>query len=59
MKKYIRASKAVKTAEYIKATVEVSDDPNEIIDLSNDPDDTVYSVDSIEDYREFMKRYRL
>ena len=32
---------------------------DEPIDVSQDPDDTVYSVDSFEAYTEFMKRYKL
>lgn len=39
--------------------IKVSDNPNEPIDVSKDPDDTVYSVDSFEDYMEFMNRYKL
>lgn len=56
MKKYVKANRSSK---YIKMTVEVSDDPKDIIDVSGDPDDTVYSVDNFEDYMEFMRRYRL
>lgn len=39
--------------------IKVSEDPNEPIDLSNDPEGTTYSVDTHEDYLEFMKRYKL
>lgn len=39
--------------------IKVSEDPNEPIDVSKDSEDTVYSVDSFEDYKEFMKRYKL
>lgn len=39
--------------------IKVSDDPNEPIDVSNDPEDTSYCVGSFEDYKEFMKRYKL
>jgi len=56
MKKYVKASK---TTEYIKSVVEVSDNPNEPIDLSKDPEDTIYGVDTFEDYKEFMNRYKL
>jgi hypothetical protein len=58
MKKYVRANKS-NDSEYIKSVVEVSDNPNEPIDLSNDPDDTVYGVETIDEYHEFMNRYRL
>lgn len=58
MKKYVKATTNA-SAEYIKSVVEVSDNPNEPIDLSNDPDDTVYGVETIEEYHEFMNRYRL
>lgn len=40
-------------------TVEVLDNPNEPIDITRDPDDTIYSVDSLEDYRDFMNRAKL
>jgi len=56
MKKYVKASTS---PSYIRMSVEVSDDPKEPIDVSNDPDDTVYSVDTFEDYQEFMRRYKL
>lgn len=32
---------------------------DEPIDVSQDPDDTVYSVDSFEAYKEFVKRVKL
>ena len=32
---------------------------DEPIDLSQDPDDTEYSVDSFEAYKEFVKRVKL
>ena len=56
MKKFVKAST---TPKYIKMTVDVSDDLAEPIDVSNDPDDTMYSVDTFEDYMEFMNRYKL
>lgn len=54
MKSYIRKIPGRK-----EEIIAVSEDPNELIDVSKDPDDTVYSVDSFEDYREFMNRYKL
>lgn len=39
--------------------IEVSDNPNEPIDITRDPDDTIYSVDSLEDYKDFMNRAKL
>ena len=39
--------------------IEVSDNPNEPIDITLDPDDTIYSVDSLEDYKDFMNRAKL
>jgi len=59
MKKYIKATKVDASTRYIKTTVEVSDDPDEAIDLSGDPDDAVYSVNSFDEYLEFMHRYTL
>ena len=56
MKMYVKANSET---EYIKSVVEVSDNPNDTIDLSNDPEDTVYGVDTLEDYHEFMKRYKV
>lgn len=56
MKKYIKANS---DTEYIKSVVEVSDNPNDAIDLSNDPEDTIYGVDTMDDYKEFMDRYKL
>ena len=54
MKSYVRKIPGRKDE-----VIAVSDDPNEPIDVSKDPDDTVYSVDSFEDYKEFMNRYKL
>ena len=42
--------------EEVIAIPENTDEP---IDLSQDPDDTEYSVDSFEAYKEFMKRVKL
>lgn len=56
MKTYV---KSAKDTEYIKSVVEVSDNPNEVIDVSRDPEDTVYGVSTFEDYKEFMSRYKL
>ena len=39
--------------------IEVSDNPNEPIDITRDPDDTIYSVDSLADYKDFMNRAKL
>ncbi len=56
MKTYVKANS---NPTYIKSVVEVSDNPNEVIDVSGDPDDTVYGVATFEDYQEFMARYKL
>ena len=42
--------------EEVIAIPENTDEP---INLSQDPDDTEYSVDSFEAYKEFMKRVKL
>ena len=39
--------------------IKVSEDPNEPIDVSGDPEDTSYAVESFEDYMEFMKRVKV
>ena len=54
MKSYVRKIPGRK-----EEVIGVSEDPNEPIDVSKDPEDTVYSVDSFEDYKEFMSRYKL
>ena len=54
MKSYIRMLPGHK-----EEVIAVSEDPNEPIDITNDPDDTVYSVDSFEDYKDFVNRVRL
>ena len=53
MKSYIRKLRGQK-----EEVIMVSEDPNEPIDITNDPDDTVYSVDSFEDYKDFVNRVR-
>ena len=42
--------------EEVIAIPENTDEP---IDISQDPDDTEYSVDSVEAYKEFVKRVKL
>lgn len=42
--------------EEVITILENADEP---IDVSQDPDDTEYSVDSFEAYKEFMKRVKL
>lgn len=54
MKSYIRKLPGQK-----EEVITVSEDPNEPIDITNDPDDTVYSVASFEDYKDFVNRVRL
>ena len=39
--------------------ITIPENTDEPIDLSQNPDDTEYSVDSFEAYTEFMKRYKL
>ena len=39
--------------------ITIPENADEPIDVSQDPDDTEYSVDSFEDYKEFMKRVKL
>ena len=54
MKSYIRMLPGHK-----EEVITVSEDSNEPIDITNDPDDTVYAVDSFEDYKDFVNRARL
>ncbi len=39
--------------------IEVSDEPNEPIDISYDPDDTHYICETFEEYKEFCDRAKL
>lgn len=39
--------------------ITIPENADEPIDVSQDPDDTEYSVDSFEDYKEFMKHVKL
>jgi hypothetical protein len=39
--------------------ISIPENTDEPIDLSQDPDDTEYSVDSFEAYKEFVKRVKL
>ena len=39
--------------------IEVSDDPNEPIDISHDSDDTHYICETFEEYKEFCDRAKL
>ena len=64
MEKYVKGDWQMKS--YVRKipgredeVIKVSEDPNEPIDVSHDPEDTSYRVDSFEDYKEFMKRYKL
>ena len=42
-----------------KEVIAIPVNTDESIDVSQDPDDTEYSVDSFETYTEFMKGYKL
>ena len=42
-----------------KEVISIPVNTDEPIDVSQDSDDTEYSVDSFEAYAEFMKRYKL
>ena len=53
MKRYIRELPGQ------KEVIEVPDDPNVPIDISDDPEKTTYSFDSFEDYQEFCERAKL
>lgn len=54
MKSYIRKIPGKK-----EEIIAVSEDSKEPIDVSHDPEDTSYCVGTFEDYKEFMKRYKL
>jgi hypothetical protein len=55
MKRFIKSSTEFDDTKEVEVTVEAG----EIIDVSADPEDTSYTVDSYEDYEYFMNHVKI